>query len=437
MALHLRLSLAIAFAVAATLLPSSSSAQPAKPAVSELRVGILPIAPHTPVFAAQELGYFAQEGLKVDLQFGVGGAALLPLVIQGQMQLVNIPIATGLQARAQNIDVVMIGPGTYVEKQQAPGQTATIVKSDGKIRGLRDLAGKTVAVNVINSVNWLYNRALLAKAGVDVKTVTYVELPFPNMVDSVANGQVDAAAIVQPFLFFGTSSGKVRVVGYDFLDVQPGAQISGFATSRKWATANARTLAAFERATARAVDYLMANQKEAMQLVAKFTKAKPEIIEGAGVPSWSKSTLRSQHRDADAAHGEVRTAAEAAGRAQSHLVPLIGLGAVRQFEIDDGARCEHRHDLRDDRMMQRVIGIGVVISKRIEIDGHAVFPRVLIAARALMLADLPAADPRDLRRQLVEDTDDLFGIGARCDFPEEDVTDHDLHRSLFRAQNGQ
>jgi NitT/TauT family transport system substrate-binding protein len=221
-------------------------------------------------------------------------------VIQGQLQIGHVPVSTLLQARARNLDVVMVGPGIYIEKSAPPAQTATIVRADSKIAKLSDLAGKKIAVNVINSVNWLYSRELLDKAGVDLKTVTYLELPFPNMVDAVVNGQVDAAAIVQPFLFFGRSGGKVRVVGYDLLDVQPGVQVAGFATSRKWATANAKTLAGFERAVARAVDYLHANEAEAKQLAVKFTKAKPEVIEGAGLPSWSNdisvSNLETQMR---------------------------------------------------------------------------------------------------------------------------------------------
>lgn len=281
--------LAVVFALSILLSPVASNAQTAKPEIPEITVGILPIAAHAPVFAAQELGYFTEEGLKVTTQFSVGGAALLPLVIQGQMQIGNIPISTGLLARAQNLDVVMIGPGTYVEKTKPPAQTATIVKANGPIASLSDLAGKKVAVNVINSVNWLYNREMLAKAGVDVKTVTYVELPFPNMMDAVVNGQVDAAATVQPFLFFGTSSGKVKPIGYDLLDVQPGAQVSGFAVSRKWALANPRTLAAFERGVARAVDYLQASEAQAIPLIIKFTKSKPEVLAGTGVPSWSNT----------------------------------------------------------------------------------------------------------------------------------------------------
>ncbi len=272
---------------AVALLPNRSSAQSAKLEVSELQVGLLPIAVHTPVFAAQQLGYFAQEGLKVATQFGVGGAALLPLAIQGQLQLVNIPIATGLQARAQNIDIVMIGPGTTTERSKPPAQTATIAKAGSSIQQLSDLTGKKVAVNVINSVDWLYTRALLEKGGADLKTVTFIELPYPNMIDAIVNGQVDAATVTQPFLYFGTSSGKVKRLGYDLLDVQPGVQVSGYATTRKWAIANPNTLAAFERAVARADDYLNANHAEAVAMVSKFTHAKPEVVEAANVPYWT------------------------------------------------------------------------------------------------------------------------------------------------------
>jgi NitT/TauT family transport system substrate-binding protein len=283
-----RLHFFLAIAIVASLPVAPLCAQPKAPLeMSEVQVGILPIAAHLPVFAAQELGYLAEEGLKVVTQFSVGGAALLPLVIQGQMQIGNVPVSTALQARARNLDVVMIGPGTYVAKSAAPDQTATIVRADSNIQKLGDLAGKKVAVNVINSVNWLYNRAMLDNAKVDLKSVTYLELPFPNMVDAVVNGQLDAAAIVQPFLFFGQSGGKVRIVGYDFLETQPGVEVSGFAVARKWAMSNPRTLAAFERAVARAVDYLQANPAQAKQIAIKFTKAKPEVIEGAGLPSWT------------------------------------------------------------------------------------------------------------------------------------------------------
>lgn len=284
-------SAAVALGIAVTAGWSWSStaaaAQDAKPVLNEVHVGILPIAPHLPFFAAQKLGYFAKEGIKAVPQFGAGGAALLPLLIQGQLQVGQVPISTVLQARAHNFDVVMVGPGTYIAKSAVPGQTATIVRADSPIHNLQDLSGKKVAVNVINSVNWLYNRAMLENAWVDLNKVTYVELPFPNMIDAVANGSVDAAAIVQPFLYFGLNSKKVKVLAYDFLKVQPGVQISGFTVSRKWAKANPKTLAAFERAIAHAVNYLDQHEDKARLLLAEFTHSKASVVEGAGLPSFS------------------------------------------------------------------------------------------------------------------------------------------------------
>jgi hypothetical protein len=47
------------------------------------------------------------------------------------------------------------------------------------------------------------------------------------------------------------------------------------------------TLAAFERGVARAVDYLMKDDAAARALVAQFTKSKPAVIDGAGMPSWT------------------------------------------------------------------------------------------------------------------------------------------------------
>lgn len=283
---------AILLSLLTTLIPQGSFAQQAALETSEVRVGILPIAAHAPIFAAQELGYFESEGLKVATEFSVGGAALLPLVIQGQMQIANIPVSTGLLARAQNLDVVMIGPGTYTGKVKSPGDTALVVKADSGITRPADLSGKKIAVNVINSVNWLYAAALLEKYGVDPKSVSFVELPFPNMVDAVVAGHVDVAVVTQPFLHFGAAGGKVRPIAYHFEEVQPGVEISGFAVSRKWATGNPRTLAAFERAVSRAVDYLMGSEERAIPILAQFTKMKPEVIRKTGVPSWTNELSR-------------------------------------------------------------------------------------------------------------------------------------------------
>ncbi len=256
------------------------------PETSNLKIGVIPIAGVTPIFAAQKLGYFQEEGLTVTLETSSGGAASLPLVAQGGLQISNAPPVSVILANTQRFDFAMLGPSLDGEAT-SPDQTAVLASKASGVSKLSDLQGKKVAVNTINSVNWLYNRALLEKAGVDLKTVTYVEVPFPSMIDALTNGSVDAIDVPQPFFFIAEQTGKVKTLGYTFSDVQPSVPITAYAATQKFVDDNPRTVAGFERAMKRAVEYMRANEGEAKKLVAEYTGAKPELVAQIPLHKWS------------------------------------------------------------------------------------------------------------------------------------------------------
>lgn len=265
---------------------SSNAASGTAPEVSNLKIGVIPIAGVTPIFAAQKLGYFKEEGLEVTLETSSGGAASLPLVAQGGLQVSNAPPVSVILANTQRFDFAMLAPSLDGEPAP-PGQTAVLASKTSGVKKLADLQGKKVAVNTINSVNWLYNRALLAKAGVDLKTVTYVEVPFPSMIDALTNGSVDAIDVPQPFFYIAEQTGKVTTLGYTFSDVQPSVPITAYAATQKFVDSNPRTIAAFERAMTRAVEYMRANEPEAKKLIAEYTGAKPELVDRIPLNKWS------------------------------------------------------------------------------------------------------------------------------------------------------
>lgn len=256
------------------------------PEMSNLKVGVIPIAGVTPIFAAQQLGYFEEEGLEVTLETSSGGAASLPLVAQGGLQISNAPPVSVILANQQGFDFAMLPPSLDAEAA-SPGQTAVLASKTSGVTSLADLEGKKVAVNTINSVNWLYNRALLEKAGVDLETVTYVEVPFPSMIDALTNGSVDAIDVPQPFFYIAEQTGKVATLGYTFSDVQPSAPITAYAATQEFVDDNPRTIAAFERAMTRAVEYMRGNESEAKELIAEYTGAKPELVNEIALNKWS------------------------------------------------------------------------------------------------------------------------------------------------------
>jgi NitT/TauT family transport system substrate-binding protein len=279
----------IAKLTASLLLGIAVAAHAAGPETPKLRIAALPIAGFTPIHAADKLGYFKDEGLEITIDKSSGGAQTLPLLVQGTLQLAVTPVVSVALANQQGFNLRVVPP-SLDGKRTAPGQTAQIVLADGPVKTPADLEGKRVAVNAINSVNWLYDRAFIRKeGGIDPAKVQYLEVPFPSMVDTLLRGNVDAINVAQPFHHIALTTGKVRVLGYPFVAVQPGMHIAPYAGTAAWLDANPNTVKAFVNAMTRAVEFLRANPAEARKLISEFTGAKPELVEALPLDDWSTS----------------------------------------------------------------------------------------------------------------------------------------------------
>jgi NitT/TauT family transport system substrate-binding protein len=259
----------------------------AQPETTKLRIAAIPIAGFTPIYAADKLGFFKQEGLEVTIDKAAGGAQTLPLLVQGTLQLAVTPIVSVALANQQGFKLRIIPPALD-DKRNTPGQTAQIVLSDSPIKSPADLKGKRVAVNVINSVNWLYDRAFVRLKGkIDPNEVQYAEVPFPSMVDALLRGSVDAINVPQPFHHIAVATGKVRVLGYPFVEMQPGLHIAPYAGTAAWLDANPKTVKAFVNAMTRAIEHMRKNPDDAKRLIAEFTGAKPDIVAAVPMDDWS------------------------------------------------------------------------------------------------------------------------------------------------------
>ena len=259
----------------------------AQPETSKLRISAVPIDGLTPIYAADKLGFFKQEGLEVTIDRAAGGAQTVPLLVQGTLQLAVTPVVSAALANQQGFNLRIIPP-SLDEKRKVPGQTAQIVLADSPIKSPADLKGKRVAVNTINSVNWLYDRVFVRSKGkLDPAEVQYTEVPFPSMVDTLLRGSVDAINVPQPFHHIAVATGKVRVLGYPFVETQPGLHIAPYAGTAAWLDANPKTVRAFVSAMRKAVEHTRNNPQDAKKLIAEFTGAKPELVDDIPIDDWS------------------------------------------------------------------------------------------------------------------------------------------------------
>ena len=218
----------------------SAAAQPT------VNVGSIPIGSELPLHAAIRQGFFDEEGINLKVQVVAGGAAAIPALVGGSLQLSMSAHISVFAARDKGFDITIVAPYDRVGPNNDP--SPIIVRTDSGISRAQDLAGKTVAVNVIKSLNWLYAVEWISRAGLNPERVNWLELAFPPMLGAVRAKQVDAAYATEPFTTLELAQGGLKVLARPFSEVDSQLPISGVIGKETWLKANSSLVERFARA---------------------------------------------------------------------------------------------------------------------------------------------------------------------------------------------
>jgi NitT/TauT family transport system substrate-binding protein len=248
----------------------------------DLHVGVLAVVDVAAVQRAQSAGYFAAEGLHVDLEPIQGGAVAVPELVSGELDLSWVGWPSAIRAQAQGLSDFRLLPEGY---STAAGSFQILTLPDSPITGPHDLAGRTIATNTIKSITDLMARSAMQSAGVDASTVKFLELPFPDMLAALQNHEIDGAILPEPFITLA----KDQLKAVSVLDVTSGPtadlSIAGIASTAKWAQQNPNTLAAFERALSKA-QAEMADRAVVEKVLPSYTSIKPDAVSRLSLGSW-------------------------------------------------------------------------------------------------------------------------------------------------------
>jgi NitT/TauT family transport system substrate-binding protein len=228
-----------------------SSTPPAGTGVekAKIRLGIIPIVDVAPVHIAIKKGYFRDEGVEVELKAIQGGAAGIPGLVNGELDVTFGNWVSFLAAQAKGAaDLKLVADG-YRAK---PDMFLVLTPPDSLVKTPQDLAGKKIAVNTRANVAELAVRAALKAKNVDASTVQFTEMPFPDMQAALQRKDIDAAMLVEPFI----TRAQQEMNAFTVLDTISGdtseLPVGGYATSAKFATENPKTVDAFQRALVKA-----------------------------------------------------------------------------------------------------------------------------------------------------------------------------------------
>jgi NitT/TauT family transport system substrate-binding protein len=235
------------------------------------------------IWVAQEMGYFGDLGVDVELQPGPpGGTAVVQFVSVGQADM-GFPAPGILGNSIENeMGLVSIFGTGYLDLFNIAFR-----KGEG-MTDLKDLEGKTV---LLGSAAWQsIADPMLRAVGVDVSKVNYVEAGFPNWTAALASGEGDAC------LGMGRSS---RASGQEWTGLRLLDGYARFAachrTRRLCAAQMSRTrtarpfLQAYVKGMAMGHEFAEQNPRAATDIV---FKALPATRQGFGARAGTESLMQ-------------------------------------------------------------------------------------------------------------------------------------------------
>ena len=254
-------------------------------------LGLIPIIDVAPVHLGIQQGFFEDEGIELELSAGQGGAAIIPGIVGGSLDVGFTNNLSLVIASAQGLPLQVVTSG--VDSTGDPAlDPFTISTADPAITRPADLAGKRVAVNAVNSIGDSVVKASVEADGGDPDSIQFVELAFPNMTAAMTAGDVDAAWLVEPFVTIGAPQG-VRVLTTplnDFTDVT--MEVSSYATSAQCATKNEDVLARFRTAMDKSLEYAQQNPDAVRAILPTYLDMPAELAAKLRLPEWNTEVSR-------------------------------------------------------------------------------------------------------------------------------------------------
>lgn len=172
------------------------------PALTTVRLGYLPTTSFGPVYIAKDEGYFARQGIDVELVKVSDVSAALPLLLSGGLD------ATGGQITSGLINTVAKGGRVRVVADKGSVQDgncvvyALMVRKDlfdsGAVTKVSDLKGRKLMGNS-GEQSYGVGRAL-ALGNLTTEDVTLVSMDFPTAMVAFRNGALDAGMITEPYI---------------------------------------------------------------------------------------------------------------------------------------------------------------------------------------------------------------------------------------------
>jgi ABC-type nitrate/sulfonate/bicarbonate transport system substrate-binding protein len=247
---------------------------------------------------AAELGYFDGTGITIEnVGYATGGPASLIALASGDVEIGSAATSAVLNSIVGGNDFVAAYPSNGINDEV---QSIFYVLEDSPIRDIKDIAGKTVAVNTLGAHLDYTIREALHSVGLPTDAANQIVVPGPQLEQVLRSGQVEVSAFgywQTTFEGAAKQKGGLRAI-FDDADVL-GEIAGGFIVLRRdFIEKHPEAAKVFVEQSERALDYAREHPEETRVIFAKALAARGEnadiaqYFRGYGVRAGGKAVER-------------------------------------------------------------------------------------------------------------------------------------------------
>jgi len=257
------LSLAVILALSFT-----ASFVAAQTPAEKLRVAYTVIAPtQLNVWTAKDAGFYAKNGLDVELVLLVGAPLAVAALVGGETPIVHTGASAVITSNLAGSGAVLIAG--------AINRFPYVLFVTDQIKRVEDLKGKKFGVSRIGSADNAAAVTVLEKFGIKESEITYVQAgSIPGRLAAMQTNALQATLLQAPETLKAKEIGLRALLDFTKLDVE--WQQNGVAVTRDYIKKKPDTIRRFMRAYVDAIHFNLTNPKGAQKILQKYLAIKDE-----------------------------------------------------------------------------------------------------------------------------------------------------------------
>ena len=251
--------------------------------LSTVNVGAVPTIPGSPLYIAQEKGYFKEAGLDLQIKDIASSSEMAVLLATGQLHVVTGAPSVGMfNSVARNLPLKVI-----VSQAASPYNQSIMVRTGLKdvIKTPADLKGRTIGVNARGSITVYQLGKVLETGGLTIEDVDVKYIAFTQMVTALSSQALDAAVMISPTAELAEKKGfAIRWVNPDHIIKAQPTIISVMQINTEWARKEPEAAYKFTRALLKATrEYCDAfhhgpNRAEVIKIISRSTGMEEALV---------------------------------------------------------------------------------------------------------------------------------------------------------------